>query len=312
VTLSDRRISDIRNLAHGKVTLDAALCRFTSFRIGGPADVLVEPDSVSALAQLLRYLHEEKLPRMILGAGTNVLFPDAGFRGIVVRTAGMRGLEFYPNGCGEVRIVVAAGEPLASVVARSCRHGWAGMESLWGIPGSFGGAVVTNAGAGGTSVGELLEDVTLLSGTGTLLRPKVGDLRFKYRSMELPAEAVVVEGSLRLHRGDPQTIAGALERSKARRRSSQPLSRPSAGCIFKNPVHGDPAGAIIDRLGFKGMKVGDAQVSERHANFIINTGRARAEDVMALIVRIRSEVMARESIGLDLEIRVIEGAGGHG
>lgn len=307
-----RHIQEIRNLVQGHVLTDVLLSRFTSFKIGGPADLVVEPANVESLAQLLRYLDDENVPRMILGAGTNVLFSDEGFRGVVVRTGTMSGLGFHANGSDHVRVRVAAGVPLPSVVSEGCKLGWTGLEELWGIPGSFGGAVVTNAGSGPISVADSLVSVKLLTRRGDEVTVQKEELVYGYRSISLPAGTVVVEGTLKLSRADRETIEARLEAARGRRRGQQPLGRASAGCVFKNPSPDNPAGAIIDRLGFKGLAVGDAQVSEIHANFIINRGKARARDVLELIETIRATVREKESVNLELEICVIGGDAAHG
>jgi len=303
---SPRNAKGIHDLVKGRVQEDVPLSRFTSFKIGGPADLVVEPADVDELAALLRFVSEKEIPRVLLGSGTNVLFPDEGFRGVVIRMASITGFSVLQNGSDHARISVAAGVPLPAVVNRACGGGWSGIEPLQGIPGSFGGAIVSNAGAGGVSVGDFIRQVILLrcSGEETVLGKD--DLHFEYRSMKLPEDAVVVKGTLRLRRGERESIEAGLEKAR-QRRLSQPTGRSSAGCVFKNPAPDRPAGAIIDRLGFKGTTVGDAQVSEAHANFIINRGNAKATDVMALIEKIRARVKETEDIDLELEIRVMGG-----
>ncbi len=303
--LSPSQIDEIRGIVHGSALTDVLLSRFTSFRIGGPADLVVEPKDGARLAEVLRYLADQGIPRMILGAGTNVLFRDKGFRGVVLRTALMSGMVFEEDGAGNVEVTVAAGVPLAAVVSRACKLGWTGLEWLWGIPGSFGGAVVTNAGAGGRSVADSLIFVKLLADRGEETILEKADLRYGYRFLKLPSSAVVAEATLKLAAADPEAIQTNLEAARARRRGQQPWDKPSAGCVFKNPSTDNPAGAIIDRLGFKGRTVGDAQVSEVHANFIINRGNARAADVLELIEIVRGTVKEKEHIELELEIRVL-------
>jgi UDP-N-acetylmuramate dehydrogenase len=179
------------------------------------------------------------------------------------------------------------------------------MEALWGIPGSFGGAIVTNAGAGGVCLGELLCKVDLLTQTGEQVSLEKEEIRHRYRALELPRGAVVLGGTLKLNREDPASIEEKLTKAKSQRRTTQPKGVHSAGCAFKNPSPDNPAGAIIDRLGFKGATVGGAQVSKRHANFIINRGGAKASDVMALVEKIRERVWQEERIELEMEICVI-------
>jgi UDP-N-acetylmuramate dehydrogenase len=304
VTLTQHQIRDIHELMQGPILTGVPLSRFTSFRIGGPADLVAEPRDVQELGALLRYVREERIPRVILGAGTNVLFHDSGFRGVVVRTASLSGFELRENSSDHALITVAAGVLLPVVVSKACSLGWTGLEPLWGIPGQFGGAVVTNAGARDACIGLFLERLTLLTDAGEEAVLERDQLEYSYRFMNIPQESAIAEGVLRLQKGDRQSIDRDLEEARLRRRL-QPSDKPSAGCVFKNPSPGNPAGAIIDRLGFKGLTAGGAQVSEMHANFIINRGQASAEDVLELIRRIRDRVNSAENIDLELEIRVI-------
>lgn len=303
--LTPYRIDEIREIVSGRVLNDAPMSRFTSFGIGGIADLVAEPDNPDELTRLLRRLREKGIPRVILGAGTNVIFSDAGFRGVVVRTGSLKAFDVREDGCDAALVSAAAGLPLQALVNRVCRLGWTGLEPLWGIPGSVGGAVVTNAGSGGVCLAEFLEEVKLVTERGEHITASKADLEYGYRSMKLPPESVVVEATLRLSRGLPERIEEGLEKAKALRLSTQPYGQPSAGCVFKNPSTENPAGAIIDRLGFKGVTVGGAQVSPVHANFIVNLGGASASDVMNLIEMIRSRVKEMEQIDLELEIQVI-------
>ncbi len=302
-----RDIEEIRGILilSGRVHMDVPLSRYTSFRIGGPADVLAEPSNLEELTALLGYLGERGMRRLLLGAGTNVLFPDEGFRGVVVRTGLIRGCRIEADESDSARICVAAGELLASAIKRTCGDGWGGMEPLWGIPGTFGGAVVTNAGAGGVSMGDLLEEIRLLTAEGEEILLTGDDIRCGYRFMELPEAAIVTEGTLRLERRDKALIDENLDAARGRRKETQPWNELSAGCIFKNPSPERPAGAIIDRLGLKGLTVGGACVSEIHANFIVNQGGAVAADVLDLIELIKERVRTEEQIDLELELHVI-------
>lgn len=303
--LTPRQIEEIRGIANGHVLTDVPLSRFTSFKIGGPADLVVEPTDAARLADVLRFLAEEGIPHLILGAGTNILFRDKGFRGVVIRTAPLSGLDFQEIDSKTVRIEVSAGVPLPSVVSRACKAGWTGLEWLWGIPGSFGGAVVTNAGAGTVSVADRVVLLRLLTERGEEKVLEKQDIVSGYRFMQLPAATVVASATLELPAAPAAAVQGNLEAARAKRRGQQPWDKPSAGCVFKNPSVENPAGAIIDRLGFKGRAVGDAQVSEVHANFIINRGNARAADVLELIEIVRGTVKEKEHIDLELEILVL-------
>jgi UDP-N-acetylmuramate dehydrogenase len=282
-----------------------SLSRFSSFRIGGPTDVLAEPDSVAALRGLVQYIRESDLPHLFLGAGTNILFEDGGFRGVVVRLTALRDLSVETNGADALRIAAGAGVMLPVLIGKATSLGCTGLEALWGIPGSLGGAVVMNAGAGGAALGDFLVELRLLDAAGGDLVIEKQAIHCGYRSMDLPQGAVVVQATVRLPFGESGSIETALAAAKAHRRASQPWNVPSAGCVFKNPSPQNPAGAIIDRLGFKGLAAGGAQVSEVHANFIVNRGEATAADVLKLIETIRERVRATENIELELEIQVV-------
>ncbi len=303
--LTPLQIKEIDKLVPGRVLREVPLSRFTSFKIGGPADVMVEPAGLYDLSRLLMYLNDEKIPRIILGAGTNVLFHDAGFRGVVVRTKSLNRMDFQSDTVGVATVIVAAGVPLPRLVNRAAEFGWTGLEDLWGIPGAFGGAVVTNAGAGQVSMSDQLVTIKLLSDRGEQITLNKLDFHSGYRSMEIPPQSVVVEGVLQLMRGRSQDIEARMAAARERRQNRQPSGVASAGCVFKNPSPEQPAGLIIDRLGFKGMSVGDAQVSDVHANFIVNRGKARAADVLELVETIKERVKEKEGLELDLEIRVI-------
>ncbi len=303
--LTPLQMKEIDNLVPGRVSTEVPLSRFTSFKIGGPADVMAEPAGLYDLSRLLIYLNDEKIPRIILGAGTNVLFHDAGFRGVVVRTNSLNRMDFQSDGMEAATVTVAAGTPLPRLVNRAAEFGWTGLEDLWGIPGSLGGAVVTNAGAGEVSISDPLVAIKLLNDRGEPISVNKQNLQSRYRSMEIPARSVVVEGVLKLKRGESQAIEARITAARERRQNRQPSGLASAGCVFKNPSPEQPAGLIIDRLGFKGVAVGDAQVSDVHANFIVNRGNARAADVLELVETIKTRVREKEGLELNLEIRVI-------
>lgn len=297
-------ILELEKLLGRCIRRNVPLRTLSSFRIGGPADAVVDVRNLTEVAQLLRFVRDNGVSHLVLGAGTNVLFHDDGYRGLIIRTNGLKEWEIHSNGSGRATVRAAAGVSLQALVSRASSLGWEGLEPLWGIPGSFGGAIVSNAGAGGACIGDFLTSVTLMNESGEQLVLKQGELRYRYRHMEIPRGTVVVEGALQLSPGDRDDIAARIASAKARRRSTQPWAAASAGCIFKNPSPGKPAGAIVDALGLKGVSIGDAVVSEVHANFIINRGNASASDVVRLIDLIRSRVKAEENIDLELEIRL--------
>lgn len=306
MTPTDSQIRKIGELVQGSAFSGVPLSRFTSFKIGGPADVLAEPCTVVELTGLLRYLAREGLPYIVLGSGTNVLFPDAGFRGVVVRTVSISGFEVIENGSDHASIRAAAGMPLPSLVNRTSKLAWKGLEPLWGIPGSFGGAIAGNAGVPEACIGDFLVEIDLLTPQGEAMKLVGEEIDYEYRHMKIPSRHVITGGTLRLKRGTPEAIRAEIAAAKRRRERRQPVDKPSAGCIFRNPAPDKPAGLLIDGLGLKGMAVGGAQVSEVHANFIVNRGNATASDVLELIRLIRERVRQAENLELELEIRMFD------
>ncbi|MCZ6793525.1 MAG: UDP-N-acetylmuramate dehydrogenase [Planctomycetota bacterium] len=279
---------------------DVALSGETSFRIGGKAREYHTPSTVGELRELLGELRRRR--PFILGGSSNTLFPDGTFERPVISTAGLRGLDV-----GERSILSECGVPLGTLISRAIEHGLGGLEGFVGIPGTVGGAVVMNAGGSGSSFGDRVAKLGLISlESAELVEVPGAEIPWGYRGWNL--EGYVVAWAL-LELEPVSTLelrrrAGSLFH---RKRDTQPLAEPSAGCVFKNPP-GHAAAALIDRLGLKGLRRGGAMVSRRHANFIVNPeGRARAEDVRQLIDEIRGRVEVEYGIRLETEIVMADG-----
>ncbi len=298
-------IDHIRRFARGRVRGDVFLRDLTSFRIGGLADLVVEPCDIEDMATLRSFLSRQGVPHVVMGAGTNLLCSDKGYRGVVVRTTGLNRMQTTEQGSSSARIAAGAGLALTRLTTGAYRVGGRGMEALWGIPGSVGGAIAGNAGAGDVGTCDFLEELKLVTHEGTVITRKRDNLDFGYRRGCLPPDATMVEGIFRFELGDRREAREGLRYWTRVRRERQPWRVSSAGCVFKNPDQGDPAGAMIDRLGLKGMSQGGAQVSAVHANFIINRGGATAEDVLTLIRRIRRRVADEYHVALALEIKLV-------
>ena len=285
----------------GKLKRDEPLGKHTTFGVGGAADLFFAPADLEDLARAVPLLKDAAVPIFPLGGGTNTLVRDSGFRGLVVSlTAGARQLKM-----GGDEVVAQAGAS-TQVVARQCqRAGKSGLEFGCGIPGSIGGAIWGNAGAWG---GETLDALTRLRGvdlgTGRDLCLAQADISFGYRYADLPEDLLIVEAGFRVTQGDPQVIAEAMDRMLAERKAAQPLANRSCGCIFKNPP-GHSAGALIDRAGCKGMAVRAVSVSEVHANFMVNLGGHSADDVLALIERVRARVFEVHKVELETEVQIV-------
>ncbi len=284
----------------GTVSFDEPMARHTSYRVGGAADTFIVPADVNDLLLAMEILHERDVPVIIMGKGTNVLVRDGGIRGCVVSMERMTAIERT----GPRSVSAEAGAPLMEVINRCVEWSLAGLEKLAGIPGSVGGAVVMNAGAHGAYMDGVVHGASLLRPDGAVYEKTRADLDFGYRSSNLDSAEIILAVRLSLTEGDPDQLSRVVAEKLAWRRERQPLSLPSAGSVFKNP-RGTPAGKIIAELGFKGTRVGGAEVSPMHANFIVNRGGARAADILTLIDRIRRKAREERGIDLEPEIKII-------
>lgn len=293
----------LRSLIKGDVLVSEPMRNHTSFRIGGPADVLVVPADVDDLKKLLAFASENEIPVTVIGNGTNLLVADAGIRGIVVK---MSGCLDYVRISG-TRVTAGAGTNVPALVRMAARRGLAGLEFAAGIPGSVGGCIAMNAGAYGKTMADVVEEVTALDFSGNLRTFSNAEMVFGPRTSRLQdGDLIAIEATFRLEEGDVEAIEKKIATYMHERRIKQPLAYPSAGCIFRNPA-GTGAGRFIDAAGLKGFRVGDAQVSEVHANFIINLGNATASDVLALMRKVQIEVKDKFGVELEPEVKVVGG-----
>lgn len=278
-----------------------ALRPHVSFRIGGPADLLVVPRSAAEVRAAAGYLFREGLPFVVLGAGSNVLIADAGIRGIVMKLG--KGLDRITVQ-GE-HVIAEAGAGLPHLAREAASRGLAGLEFAAGIPASVGGAVVMNAGAHGHTMAEVVRAVRVITPAGEQAL-EGGALGYAYRTSVLQAQgAVVLEATLALRRGDPAAVRRRTEEWLRQRGATQPIGPPSSGCVFRNPP-GDHAGRLIDLAGGKGLAAGGARVSEVHANYILNAGgRATAGDVLDLMHKVSALVMEKFGVRLEPEIKFL-------
>ncbi len=293
-----RRLESAVAGVRGVVRFNAPLREYTSFHIGGPADVLVEPADVEDVVQLTKQTHEQKLPIFVLG-GTNLLVRDKGIRGVVVSLGKLRAIKEEP---GSV-LYAEGGVGMPTLIGHAIRRSLAGLEWAAGIPGTVAGCVVMNA---GTRLGEMkdsVKSVRIVSPKGALMDCSAEAIEFGYRRATLPL-GVVVGVWLQLRSGVRADIEKVVKDYLHYRRDTQPLTLPSAGCVFKNPLN-DSAGRVVEATGFKGTSVGDAQVSMKHANFIVNQGQASASDVLSLIKKIRTGIMRKMGIKLELELKIV-------
>jgi UDP-N-acetylmuramate dehydrogenase len=291
----------------GELRRAEPLSRHTTLRIGGPADLWMAPATVAALKRLRRLCWQRQLPCTALGAGSNLLVRDGGIRGLVLSSERLRRLEIQPpvsDPAGLAAVYVEAGVATGKLLLEATRHELGGVEFLGGVPGSVGGGLIMNA---GTYIGEF-KDITVqvdsVDAQGQLQSRSAGECGFVYRGSALPRDEFVVAGHLRLPPRRRAEIEATVRELRDRRRAREPHGQPNAGSFFKNPP-GDYAGRLIESCGLKGTRIGDAEVSPAHANWIVNCGRARAAEVLALIDLVRRTVADRLQIGLELEVRVV-------
>lgn len=303
--VTDAFVADLRGICGAEhVRTDEPMARHTTYRIGGPADLFVVASDVDALQRLLPRLSESGLPVEIVGGGSNLLVLDGGIRGIVLQL-GPRLAELVVIGEDGIDIAtVGAALSFGYFIKEAKQRGWAGVAPLAGTPGTVGGALRMNAGARKVWIGDFVEHVEVVTREGRLRRISREDLHYGYRSSRIPAGAVIVSGTLRMRRGDGAEERRLIEESLQRRRDTQPLNMASCGSVFRNP-EGASAGSLIEQVGLKGVRLRQAQISDKHANFIVNLGGATARDVLALIRLAKETVLRETGIRLEEEVRVI-------
>ncbi len=284
-----------------RVLINEPMSRHTSFKIGGPADVLVIPGEMGQLGEMVRYFAAEGIPYMIMGNGTNLLVSDKGIRGVVVK--------IYDNLQGFTvqgdMLEIEAGMLMAKAAKLALENSLSGMEFAEGIPGTIGGAVTMNAGAYVGEMAMIAAETEYMDQKGTVITVKGEQHGFAYRtSIIQKTRGIVLKTRLKLTKDDPENIKARMEDFNFKRRNKQPLEWPSAGSVFKRP-EGHFTGKLIDDCGLRGFSIGGAQISTRHSGFIINTGGASCEEVLALIRHIQDTVSREFNVQLEPEIRII-------
>ncbi|MDP2905672.1 MAG: UDP-N-acetylmuramate dehydrogenase [Candidatus Omnitrophota bacterium] len=289
-----------RKSLKGKVLAQEPLKKHTSFRIGGPARFFIEPSDIDDLRFLLVQAKRYKIPVTVIGAGTNILASDRGLKKIVLHLSARCFQKISRDGN---RLICGSGVSLAKVVSSAREHGLSGLEFLAGIPGTLGGALAGNAGAWGREVGSRVKEITVMDHSGAIKTLERKQIKFAYRSSGL-AKYVILEAVLKLCRGNRPRIRKKISAYLSARRNKQEYAFPNAGCVFRNPSAAGAAGALIDLCGLKGVSAGGAQISLRHANFIVNTGSASAANVLALMREAAKKVKERFGVDLQPEIKL--------
>lgn len=295
-------IKEIEELNIGEVVSNIDLKKYTTYKLNGSALGLVIPDDVNGLIKLLKYLRSNNIKHKIIGNGSNLIFSNKFYDGILIKLDSFQKLDICNN-----RIVVGAGYSLTKLALRVSRLGLTGLEFATGIPGTVGGAIFMNAGAYKSDMGYVVKSVKVLNPNLEVEVLKNDELDFHYRTsfLQKNPDYICLEVTIFLQHGDAQEIMEIIKDRKQRRLESQPLEYPSAGSVFRNP-ESDYAGRLVESIGYKGKKIGDAMVSEKHANFIINCGNASGEDIKKLITEIREKVKTEYNIDLKVEQEFVE------
>ncbi|MBS2029781.1 MAG: UDP-N-acetylmuramate dehydrogenase [Deltaproteobacteria bacterium] len=288
----------LRAHVQGEISRDEPLANRTSVRVGGTADLFVQPKSVDDLARTLEILADDGIAWHVLGGGANTLVGDGGFRGAVLRLPNLP--EVIEASADAVTVTLAAGSPITKIIQVMRKQKVTGAEFLASVPGTIGGAVTMNAGTRDGWMQRVIQSVDVVSARGTQ-RLESNALTFEYRRTHLPEGSVVVAATCRLPRGDVEASEATMAKDIAYRRATQPLHQPNFGSCFVNP-EGNGAGRLIESVGLKGHRIGNAQISEMHANFIVNLGGAKASEARALLDLARNRV--REATGIELHPEV--------
>ncbi|WP_264737120.1 UDP-N-acetylmuramate dehydrogenase [Cytobacillus firmus] len=298
----DEFISKLRELNIGTVKENEPMANHTTMKIGGPADLFIEPSSIENLAKAMELIRRYELKWRAIGRGSNLLVSDGGIEGVVIKLG--RGMDHLD--LNETELRAGGGYSLVALSTIISKKGLSGLEFASGIPGSVGGAVYMNAGAHGSDISQILTKAHVLFEDGNMEWLTNKEMEFSYRTSVLQTKrpGIVLEAVFRLTEGDREKISSAMQKNKDYRKETQPWNFPCAGSIFRNPLP-EYAGQLIEKAGMKGYTIGGAQISNMHGNFIVNAGDAKAEDVLALIQHIKDEIFDLYGVKMETEVEII-------
>lgn len=301
--MDEKQRQYLMEIAGEVLEYDCPMARYTTFGVGGKAEVFCAVETVERLQAVMTFLHREAIPYLVIGRGSNLLVKDGGIEGVVLTLKGS--LATIEKGLEGGSIVTGGGGLSITELLHYCgTEGLGGLEFLAGIPGTLGGAVAMNAGAWGQDVGARVARVQLVMPHADVVTMTREDMHFSYRRSSTPQGAVIVSVKLSLVRVEPEEVTAKVAACLKERQEKQPLKHPSAGSVFKNPPNGY-AGALIERTGLKGKRIGGAMISPKHANWIVNMGGAQAKDILALMKLAQQKVKEQTGIVLDPEIKVV-------
>jgi UDP-N-acetylmuramate dehydrogenase len=301
--MNKRQKEELRRLGGEEVRFDCPMAPYTTLRVGGLAEALYETNDLEDLRQMVAYLNKEDIPYLVIGRGSNLLINDEGLAGLAILLRGSFATVKQENK-DNLTVFSGAGLHLAELLMYCRSSGLGGLEFLAGIPGTVGGALSMNAGAFGKEIGDRVKEIHVLNTRGEVVVTKRSRLRFSYRTLQIEKGSVIIRAGLMVDRDTEENVSKLIVDYMKRRKETQPLEYPSAGSVFKNPPN-DFAGRLIEQVGLKGKKIGGAIISEKHANYIINTGGARAEDILKLMSMAQEKVRKETGIKLEPEIQVV-------
>ena len=295
------RLEGLEKIIKSKIFYNEPMKNHTSYGIGGPAEAFINPHNYEDLLKIINYSKQNSVPICFIGSGSNLLVSDKGIKGIVISPKkSFKKLEFKEN-----IIFAESGVMLGSLVRKSTKRNLTGLESLIGVPGTLGGALVMNAGAFGSEISNFLKSVTLITSDGNLINLKADQILFEYRYSNFKDEEFILSATFELSKETPDIIYQKKQIASKGRKTNQPLKYRSAGSIFKNPNSKFAAGYLIEKVGLKGHRVGNAEISDHHANFFINHGNATSNDIIQLIKIAKEKVLNKFNINLELEVKLI-------
>ena len=292
---------ELEKMVNGTCLLNEPMSRHTSYGIGGPAGAYITPRDRDDLRRILHFADEQNIPVFFIGSGSNLLVADEGINGIVITLIkSFNKLEI--KGC---HIYAETGVMLGHMVKHCIKQKLTGLETMVGVPGTLGGALMMNAGAFGSEISNCLKNVDVMTLTGEIKQYSVKDIDFHYRHSSFKKDEIIMSANFVLKKATKQEIMNKRAKASAGRKETQPLRFRSAGSLFKNPKKDVAAGYLIDKAGLKGTHRGDAEISEKHANFFVNHGKANAEDIVSLIRLARKTVEKKFGINLELEVKTL-------
>ena len=306
--------NQLKNMLGSCIGFDEPMSRHTYFRVGGPAEAFIAPENIKQLAEIICWAGNKGIPHIAIGDGSNLLVKDNGIPGIVILlTKCLNGIFCSGKETEPVLVTTMAGVRTQTLCRFAIREGLSGMNFALGIPGTVGGAIMMNAGTSYGSVSDILDSVNVMISSGAMLKITKDEMSFSYRKLSwnknltdrCEGEPIIIDGCFRLCRSDPALLKKEAGRILKKRQDNQPAETPSAGCFFKNPPADKTAGQLIDMAGLKGTRIGGAKISAKHANFIVNTGKATASDILELMQLAQKKVFDKFNINLEPEVKIV-------